>query len=181
MTVLLVIFYGLLIFLSAAAIYLTFGPHDRALALFGAMGLAAHGILIVVACCLILAYFQLGEEFPVAGGAEGGPAAAAASALELTMDMIRSSAFVFMGLGLMPLGVLIVRSGAVSRWVGWLGIVCGILGCFGLLATLFDLVGGFSDSILLMITLLSTFGFLLILGVRLLVWETRAPAEQGTN
>jgi hypothetical protein len=79
--------YGLLIFLSAAAIYLTFGLHDRALALFGATGLAAHGILIVIACCLILAYFQLGEEFPVAGGAEGGPAAAAASALELTMDI----------------------------------------------------------------------------------------------
>ncbi len=48
-TILLVMLYGLLIFLSAAAIYLTFGPHDRALALFGATGLAAHGILIVIA------------------------------------------------------------------------------------------------------------------------------------
>lgn len=173
-TILLVLLYGLMIFLSAAATYMTFGRHDRALALFSATGFAAHGMLIVIACSLILTYFQLGDEFPVAAGAEGGPAAAAKSAIELTMDMIRTFAFVFMGLGLIPLGLLIIWSGVVARWVGWLGLGCGIL---GLLAALFDFVGGF-DSIMFGISFVSTFAFLVILGVRLLVRETRAPAHE---
>ena len=175
-TILLVLVYGLMIFLSAAAIYMTFGRHDRTLALFSATGFAAHGMLIVIACSLILTYFQLGDEFPVAAGAERGPAAAAKSAIELTMDMIRTSAFIFMGLGLIPLGLLIVWSGVVARWVGWLGLGCGILGCFGLLAALFGFVGGF-DSIMFGISFVSSFAFLAILGVRLLVRETRAPAH----
>ncbi len=173
-TVSLVLVYGLLIFLSAATLYLIFGPHDRSLALFGATGLAAHGVFIVIVCAMILAQFEFAQEFPAT---DGQSVAAAGRALELAMDKIRTSAFVFMGLGLMPLGALIAWSGAVARWIGWLGVVGGILGFFGLLAALMDVVGGGRGSILVWTTFLTAFGFLLILGVRLLMLESGAPAQ----
>ncbi len=78
----------------------------------------------------------------------------------------------------MPLGALIAWSGAVARWIGWLGVVGGILGFFGLLAALLDVVGGGRGSILVWTTFLTGFGFLLILGVRLLMLESRAPARR---
>ncbi len=176
-TIFLVLVYGLLIFLSAATLYLIFGPHDRPLALFGATGLAAHGVFIVIVCAMILAQFEFAQEFPATDGAEGQSVAAAGRALQLAMDKIRTSAFVFMGLGLMPLGALIAWSGAVARWIGWLGVVGGILGFFGLLAALLDVVGGGRGSILVWATFLTAFGFLLILGVRLLMLESGAPAQ----
>ena len=78
-----------------------------------------------------------------------------------------------------PLGALIARSGAVARSVGWLGLVGGTIGFLGLLAALFDVVAGGLSSILIWCTFLTAFSFLLILGVRLFVWETRAPLEGG--
>ncbi len=120
-TIFLVLVYGLLIFLSAATLYLIFGPHDRSLALFGATGLAAHGVFIVIVCAMILAQFEFAQEFPATDGAEGQSVAAAGRALELAMDKIRTSAFVFMGLGLMPLGALIAWSTRDSAEISPLG------------------------------------------------------------
>ena len=178
-TIFLVFVYGLLIVLSAGAIYLVFGPHDRALAILGAMGFAAHGMFIVIVCAMILAQFEFALQFPEADGAQNQSVEAAGRALELAMDKIRTSSFIFMGLGLLPLGALIARSGAVARWVGWLALVGGVLGFFGLLAALFDVVADGLSSILIWSTFLTAFGFLLILGVRLFVWATGAPLERG--
>ena len=133
-TILFVLIYAFLVILSAMTLYLTFRPHEQTLALFGTFGLAAHGLFIVLTCALLLAGLEFPEEFAATFGAETDSVVAAASALELTMDKIRTSAFIFLGLGLVALGVLIAWSGAVARWVGWLGIVGGILGFVGLLA-----------------------------------------------
>ena len=69
----------------------------------------------------------------------------------------------------MPLGALIAWSGAVARWLGWLGVVSGIVGFLVLLAKLFDVVVGAP----FMLMILAEYVFILILGVRLLVRETR--------
>ena len=171
LVVLFVLMYGVLIFLSAPTLYLTFRAHERTLALFGASGLAAHGLFVVLVCAMILARFKFAQEFTTTGGAETDAVVAAARALGLAMDKIRTSAFLFLGLGLVPLGVLIAWSGAVARWVGWLGVVGASLGFLGVLAGLFDVLVGGPASI--PIAVLMMFVFMLILGVRLVVRETR--------
>lgn len=172
LTFLLVLVYGFLIMLSAMTLYLVFGQHDRTLALFGAAGLAVHGMFIVIVCAIILARFTFIEEFAGNNGEAGEAVAVAARALALAMDKIRSSAFIFMGLGLAALGILIAWSGAVARWMGWLGIGSGLLGFLSLMGGLFNFVAVDRDSILVLLTFLSSFGFLVILGVRLLLRET---------
>ena len=121
MTILLVLAYGFMIILSALFIYVVFHSHERTLALFGAFGLAAHGLFLV----------------------------------------------------------LVSWSGAVARWLGWLGIGAGVLGFLGVLAVVFNVGVGrlmFMSGILLM------FGFILILGIRLLVRKTwEAPATAFLN
>ncbi len=170
MTVLLILAYGFMIILSALLVYLIFHSHERTLALFGAFGLAAHGLFVVLVCALLVAQLEFAREFAATDGAETDAVAAAARVLALTMGSIRVFTFLFLGLGLVPLGVLIARSGAVARWLGWLGVVAGVLGFLGVLAVMFNVaVGGgmFMSGILLM------FGFILILGIRLLVRKTR--------
>ena len=170
-TILFVLIYGFLIILSATPLYMTFRTHERTLALFGALGLAAHGLLVVLVCALILAQFAFVKEFAVTGGTATDAGPAGARALELTMDKIRACAFLFLALGLAPLGVLIAWSGAVARWVGFLGVVVGILGFLGVLAGLFNVYVGGPAAMLSVIFLM--FGFIFILGVRLVVRETR--------
>ncbi len=170
MTILLVLVYGFMIILCAVLVYLIFDSHERTLALVGAFGLAAHGLFVVLVCALLLAQLEFAQEFVATGEAETDSVAAAATALALTMGIIRASAFLFLGLGLVPLGVLIAWSGAVARWLGWLGVVAGVLGFLGVLAVLFNVVVG---RLMFMSGIFSMFGFLLILGIRLLVWETR--------
>ncbi len=167
-TILFVFTYGILVFLSAVTLYLAFRPHDETLALLGAFGFATHGLFIVLTCALLLAGWRFPEEFAATFGETG---SAVGGALELTMDKIRTSAFVFLSLGLVPLGVLIAWSGAVARWIGWLGVVGGMVGFLSTVAGLFDVDMAGLTSVLLMIALLSAFGFLLILGVRLVARE----------
>ncbi len=169
-TIRFVLIYGFLVILSAMALHQAFRPHERTLALFSAFGFAVHGLFIVLTSILLLAGFEFPEEFAATFGAKTDSVVRVASALEATMDKIRTSAFIFLGLGVAPLGALIAWSGAVVRWLGWLGAVSGVLGFFGVLASLFDVVVG---RLMFMSIIFSMFGFILILGVRLLVRETR--------
>ena len=170
MTILLVLVYGLMIILCALPVYLVFHSHERALALFGASGLAAHGLFVVLVSALLVAQLEFAQEFVATDEAETDSVAAAARALALTMGSIRVFTFLFLGLGLVPLGVLITRSGAVAHWLGWLGVVAGVLGFVGVLAVICNVVMGrlvFMSGIVLM------FGFILTLGIRLLARGTR--------
>ena len=173
-TILFVLVYGVLVILSAMTLYQTFRPHEPTLALFGAFGLTAHGLFIVLTCILLLAGMDFPAEFAMTFGAKTDSVVGAASVREATMDKTRTSAFVFLGLGVVPLGVLIAWSGAVARWVGWLGVAGGIPGSLGLLAGLFKVDLGRPTSILIEIALLAMLVFMLVLGIRLLVRETRA-------
>lgn len=170
-TIVFVLFYGFPVSLAGLALYMIFRVHDPILALFSAFGFVSHGLFVVLAAALLLAGLEFPQEFATFGGGGASSVAGAASALELSMDKIRTSAFVFLGLGVLPLGVLIARSGAVARWVGWLGLVAGFLGFFGLLAGLAGILGGLlSPAVAAMIA----FAFMLTLGVRLIARETHA-------
>ena len=133
-------------------------------------GLAAHGLFVVLVCALLLAQLEFAQKFVATGEAETDSVAAAARVLALTMGSIRVSTFLFLGLGLVPLGVLIAWSGAVARWLGWFGVVAGVLGFLGVLAVLFSL--GVSE-LVFMSGVILMFVFILSLGIRLLVRRTR--------
>ncbi len=169
-TILLVLAYGLLMLLSAVALYLAFRPHEEALALFSASGLAAHGLFVVLACALILAHTEFAQKFSATSQTDA--VAAPAAALELAMNKIRSSAFAFLGVGFFPLGALVLRGGAIARWVGWLGIVSGLLGFLGSLAGLFEAFG--AGNRVMLASIVPSFGFMLVIGIQLLLRQPRA-------
>ncbi len=110
-------------------------------------------------------------------GAESGPVAGIASSLELTMDKIGKSAFVFLGLGLLPVGVLILRTGSVARWIGWLGSAAGVLVFFGSFAGLAGILVRPASDVVIAIASLPTFAFMLILGLRLVLREVSSMNE----
>ena len=171
-SMLFLLMYGFLVMLSALALYLAFRPHERTMALFGSFALAAHGLFVVLFNMLFLVLMESAQEFAVTSGAEADRVAAVASALLVFLLRVQGGAWIFYGLGLVPLGILIAWSGAVARWVGWLGVVSGILGFFAGWVMLYQVAVG-SLAILMGIAFFSPFVFILILGVRLLVWETR--------
>ena len=170
-TVLLILLYGLFVVLSAMTLYLTFARLERTVALLGASGLAVHGIFMVAGCALLLARFDLAAELTPAGGSEPESVAAIARALELAVIKLRFAAFVFLSLGMLALGGLIARSGAVARWLGWLGVVGGIVGVPLMLASLLGIDLGGSADIPTMAVFLPALVFLIGLGVRLLARE----------
>ncbi len=67
-TLLFVLLYGFLIFLSAMTVYQIFFPYERTLAGFAALGLAAHGLFIVLTVTLLLAGMEFPDEFALSFG-----------------------------------------------------------------------------------------------------------------
>lgn len=164
--------YGFPVSLTGLALYMTFRKHDPILAMFGGFGFASHGLFVVLTAAVLLVGLRFPQEFALFG-AESGPVAGIASSLELTMDKIGKSAFVFLGLGLLPVGMLILRTGAVARWIGWLGSAAGVMGFFGSLAGLAGILGGRDSEVVIAIAMIPTFAFMLILGLRLVSREVR--------
>ncbi|MFQ5932466.1 MAG: DUF4386 domain-containing protein [Nitrospiraceae bacterium] len=173
--------YGFPVSLTGLALYMTFRKHDPTLAMFGGFGFASHGLFVVLTAAVLLVGLRFPQEFATFG-AESGPVAGIASSLELTMDKIGKSAFVFLGLGLLPVGVLILRTGAVARWIGWLGSAAGVLGFFGFLAGLAGILGDRASGVVIPITMITPFAFMLILGLRLVSREVRGEtADRSTE
>ncbi len=178
-TIVFVLVYGFPIGLAGLALYSTFRGVEPTLAAFGAFGLAAHSLFVVLTAALLLAGLRFPDQFATFGAAAM-PGMGVASVLELTMDKIRTSAFVFLGLGLLPVGLLIARSGSLARWVGWLGVVAGAVAFVSMLAHLSGASVGPLVGILTQVTALAVFGFMVVLGVQLLVgrMEPGRAAEQ---
>lgn len=172
--------YGFPVSFTGLALYMTFRKHDPTLAMFGGFGFAFHGLFVVLTSAVLLAGLRFPQEFAIFG-AESGSVAGIASSLELTMDKIGKSAFVYLGLGLLLVGVLILRTGAVARWIGWLGSAAGVLGFFGSLAGLTGILGGRDSEVAMAITVIPTFAFMLILGLRLISREVRGETADRSE
>ena len=135
-------------------------------------GLAVHGLFVVLFHIMFLVLMESAQEYAETSGAEADAVAIVAGTLLVFLFRVQGVTWIFFGLGLVPLGILIARSGAVARWVGWMGVVSGILGFFGGVVMLYQIaMGGLAN--LMGIAFFSPFVFILILGVRLLVRETR--------
>ncbi len=169
-TIALILVYGVFVLLSAVGMYLTFRPHEPTLSLFGALGFAVHGLFIVLIGAILLAGLRLPEEFPTTFGNDDG---AMVAALELATAKIRTSAFVISSIGLLALGILILWSAAVPRWMGWMAATGGVVGFPSMLAALIGVDPLGVNSIVMIIAFLTGLAFMLALGTRLVGWRTR--------
>lgn len=171
-SVVLFLLYGFPVGLAGSALYITFRQHDPTLAMFSGFCFSAHGLLVVLTATILLVGLRFPEEFAFFG-ADGGSLTGIGSSLELTMDKIGKSAFVFLGLDLSLVGVLILMTKALMRWIGWLGSVVGMLGFLISLAGLTDILVGHTAELLMGISIFTSLFFMLTLGLRLVFHEIR--------
>ncbi len=140
-------------------------------------------ILAPVLAVVGLTLVTVSHLIPIAMGYELVPAYAAADAagkatLAATADTLASIALVtnsagnFLGWGIvLPMySVAILTTRALPRWIGWLGLLVGLLaGWLGMLSPVSDVFGGIST-----IGFLGFFVFMLSMGIALLIRRRRA-------
>ncbi len=120
----------LLVALSGA-LYLAFSPHNRLLALLGALGLAAGGIILAAHDIFWFVFPSVAQDFVSASGSQAEVLLETGRVIMLTANWGLSVGITFMGLGIFAYGVLMIRSRAVLRALGWLGAVAGVLAFAG--------------------------------------------------
>jgi len=117
--------------LIAAAFYLAFRAHDRNLALLGSFGFLAAGLLFLTIDMVVISLYTLSESFTEASGAQAQSILNSASAVGLMADPAAAMSLLGMAIGFLSYGLLVVTTGAVPRWIGWFGIVGGLVAPFG--------------------------------------------------
>ncbi len=130
-------FANLIAILLAGALYATFRSHDRTLALLGSFGFLAAGVLELSATRGLAGLLALAQDYVSATGAETDAIVAAARAMGPVATLGFPGA-TGIAIGMLAYGALVVRTQAVPRLVGWIGIVSGVVIPFGWLAFLED-------------------------------------------
>ena len=113
----------------AAVSYRIFQRYDRTLALVGAVTLLSAGLLWTFSSVAGLALAQeyggpLPSQAPLV---RAGSILGTYNAVEPLRALAGQAGFTFAALALLALGSLIAWSGTLPRWLGWLGIVAGVL------------------------------------------------------
>ena len=121
------ILYNLGIFALGALFYLVFCSFNRPLALFGGLGFVTTGAIWLMMDRPDFAMYQLALDYSAASGTTAGAIADKAAQLALWGDYSMAIPSILMALGVFCFGVVIIRSAAVNRLIGWLAIVAGIL------------------------------------------------------
>ena len=162
---------SLLLVGAAAALYRVFAAHDRALALFVLVGVLSGGLLIAVGGLFQFGAFFLARDF-VDGVADADALASTARAFALLSGASFITGLTMLGAGMLPLGVLMVRTRAAPRWLGYWAKVSGILMLVAWVAVTADAV-----FIIPAIGAILAVLFFLALGIWLLVRGTPEPAS----
>lgn len=111
----------------SGALYLVFSPHHRLLALLGTLGLAAGGMILAVHDIFWFVFPSVAKDFVSASSSQADVLLEIGRIIMLTANWGLSVGITFMGLGILAYGVLMIRSRAVLRALGWLGAVAGVL------------------------------------------------------
>ena len=156
--------YGFSFSAAGVALYMVFREHDPVLSLFAGFWLVAHSLFAILEVDVIQAGLVFPEDFSFIPE-ETSPTAV--SSIEVAMDKIGRSAYVFQGLGLLSVAVLAMRTGVVVPLVGWFGIAGGAMALLGGLVSLAGLVTYEAASRVFPFIALVTFLFILILGFKL--------------
>jgi len=176
----LILLYGIPAGLAGSALYITFRRRHRALAMFGGLLFAGHGLLIVLTAVFLLAGLQFPESFALYGAEPQSPSGAA-SLLELTMDKTGKAAYALLGLGLSLVGVVILLNRAAPRWIGWMGLAVGTAGFFASLAGLTDILDRRTTELVMGVPILLGLAFMAILGLRLVQRKSGQVRGQYTD
>jgi hypothetical protein len=163
------IIYNFGIFALGALFYLIFSPHNRALALFGGLGFISVGVLWLMMDMSSFAQFQLALDYSSASGAAANAIAVRAADQSLLSEYSNPITSIFMAISLFSFAVLIIRSAAVPRLLGWLAVIAGIL-------MLVSLVNTFEGSMVVQIAYNVSEFWILLLGLWLLLRGIR-PSE----
>ena len=116
---------------TGAALYVTFRSYDRLLSLIGAFGFLAAGVSFMVSMAAGLAFIELASEFGDTSDVQADQIVPAARAMAIVSDWSLFAGFGFFGLGLLALGILIIRQRPLPRWLGWLAAISGVLMVLG--------------------------------------------------
>ena len=119
---------ALILVALSAVTYRVFQHTDRNLALVGAFMLIAAGIFSSISSIGGLALAQeFGGPHPAQVVLTAGNPESTYVVIEPLRELAAQVGFTFSGLALLALGGLLAWSGALPRWLGWLGILAGVL------------------------------------------------------
>jgi hypothetical protein len=115
----------------AGALYLTFSPHNRSLALLGTLWRVAEGTIIAFSELNNIVLLAVAQQFVSATGAEAVALETLGRTLILAEDWGYKIGLAFFALGWLMCGILFVSSGAVPPVLGWLAVVASLLAVVG--------------------------------------------------
>lgn len=156
----------------AALLYLTFRSHDRTLALIGSFGFFASAVLLLTSDMIMVSLTTLARDYAAATGPQADSILSSARAVGLMLDPAVAMGAVGIALGVFSYGLLVIKTGALPRWMGAFGVLAGIVGPFFWLHFIEnDLIAiGF-------VGLIISLFFGLLVGGRLVMRGTNEPAE----
>jgi hypothetical protein len=111
----------------AAGLYSTFRIYQPDLARAGAFLLLATAVVSMVAAVAGLALASLAQEFAGVTGNQENSLASSAQAVEVFRSYAGRTGFTFSALSLLAFGGLISWQGPIPKWLGWLGILVGVM------------------------------------------------------
>jgi hypothetical protein len=118
---------SILLITMAAGLYSIFRTRHRFLALATSFLFLAAALAWLTSAASGLALASLAQEFVSASGMQAEATASSARAVDLVRESTGRVGFTLAGLGTLTLGVLIAWKDALPKWLGWLGVVVGIL------------------------------------------------------
>lgn len=111
----------------AAGLYSIFRIYQSDLARVGTFLLLATAVISMVAAVAGLALASLAQEFTGVTGSQASGLARSAQAVEIFRAYAGRTGFTLSALSLMAFGGLISWQAPIPRWVGWLGILVGVM------------------------------------------------------
>ena len=168
--------YSLIISAYGLALCLVFRKFDPILPAFVGLWFAAQGLFLLLQGCIVLSGLVFPENFsfiPTTTSSEP------LSSLEVAMNKIGRTGYICQGLAVLTLAVLILRTEAVTRWVGWLGMVAGVLSLLFGLTGMAGLLNDTASAVSFLLLSPIYFSFVLILGCKLFSGNVNEPAASS--
>lgn len=121
---------SILLIMLAAGLYSIFRARHHFLALATSFLFLAAALAWLTSAASGLALASLAQEFVSAPGIQAEATASSARAVDLVRESTGRVGFTLAGLATLTLGLLIAWKDALPKWLGWLGVVVGILMLF---------------------------------------------------
>ena len=118
---------SLLFVATGAALYVTFRPYERFISLLSAFGFLAAGVTLMASIVANLTLFDLADEFGGTHGAQADQIVPTARAVAIASDYFLFLGLGLFGLSLLILGILIIWRQPLPRWLGWGAVVSAII------------------------------------------------------